>query len=333
MCNIDPKDPFADLESDLDGAPVRESASNPHVEDISDIEIPGFEETCPKCRGRGRFISYGGRDLGNCFKCKGKGKLVFKTAPEARAKARKSATKRKARNEAASIAAFTEAHPAEAKWLADSDSSFATSLTQSIAKHGNLTDKQLAAVRNNIAKEADAEAGISEWAENHEAEHNWLVAEDSKGNEFAASLLSAVKRFGSLTEGQLNAVRRNLDKAAEEAPSDLDISGLKGFYAVPNGDTRLKLRVRKPGKLSRYHGWTFVDDGAAYGSRTTYGKQAPDGLYVGRVQDQLREILKDPLAAQKAYGHLTGVCGRCGQLLENEESVAAGIGPICATKV
>ena len=35
-----------------------------------------FEEPCPKCRGRGRFISWGGRDLGACFNCKGAGKLT-----------------------------------------------------------------------------------------------------------------------------------------------------------------------------------------------------------------------------------------------------------------
>ena len=42
--------------------------------------------------------------------------------------------------------------------------------------------------------------------------------------------------------------------------------------------------------------------------------------------------LKDPLAAQVAYGKLTGTCGYCGRVLEDEESVERGIGPICAQK-
>ena len=31
-----------------------------------------FEEPCPKCKGRGRFISWGGRDLGPCFSLQGR---------------------------------------------------------------------------------------------------------------------------------------------------------------------------------------------------------------------------------------------------------------------
>lgn len=34
----------------------------------------------------------------------------------------------------------------------------------------------------------------------------------------------------------------------------------------------------------------------------------------------------------KEYGKVTGTCCQCGRLLTNEESIAAGIGPICATK-
>jgi hypothetical protein len=163
----------------------------------------------------------------------------------------------------------------------------------------------------------------------------WLTSNADDGNEFAGSLLSAGTRFGVLTDGQLNAVLRNIDEGrgiVKGNESELDISELKGYFAVPDGDTRLKLCVRHPGKNSRYHGWIFVDDGAAYGQRQTYGKQAPDGMYQGKVQDALKAILLDPLAAQVAYGKLTGTCGHCGRILEDEQSVAAGIGPICAAK-
>lgn len=34
----------------------------------------------------------------------------------------------------------------------------------------------------------------------------------------------------------------------------------------------------------------------------------------------------------KAYGKVTGTCCNCGRLLTNEESIDAGIGPICAGK-
>jgi hypothetical protein len=35
----------------------------------------------------------------------------------------------------------------------------------------------------------------------------------------------------------------------------------------------------------------------------------------------------------KAFGHLTGVCIRCATVLWDPKSVAAGIGPVCATKL
>ena len=337
MCNehnFDPNNPFADLDdSDFDNAPVREErVSNPHVEKIGNTEIPGFVEDCPKCRGTGNW-----RPGYKCFKCKGTGKLQFKTSPAARAASRKSAQARKRKvaeqNLEAGLASLDEDVRDWLKAGVDKGNQFAVSLTAGLIKYGSLTDGQINGVRKAIARDCDTQAGVEEWAENHEAEYEWLKSEDKVGNEFAGSLLGALKRYGSLTEGQLNAVRRNLDKVKDFAPSDLDISSLKGYYAVPDGDTRLKLCVRKPGKNSRYHGWTFVDDGSAYGQRTTYGKQAPEGTYQGKVQDALRAILENPLEAQKAYGHLTGVCGRCGRILEDEESVAAGIGPVCATKI
>lgn len=162
----------------------------------------------------------------------------------------------------------------------------------------------------------------------------WLAANTS---DFALSLRETVATYGNLSVGQEAAVLKSLgrDQLAESRPgeTDIDVSSLKGYYAVPDGETRLKIRVKHPGKDSRFHGWVFVDDGAAYGSQQKYGSQRPGGKYSGKIQQQLRAILADPLAAQIAYGHLTGSCGVCGRMLEDAESVAAGIGPICAGKV
>lgn len=345
MCNnhnINPDDPFADIdESEFEAelakpdAPVR--SLNPHVESIGNVEVPGFEENCPKCRGTGSYGRVTRLGHSQCTKCKGKGKLTFKTSPEARAKARASAKASKQRKAERDRETFLESLDGDVReWLVANEGTngFAADLLRKGPKWG-LTEGQVNGVRKAIARDADAKAGAQEWIDNHEAEYQWLVRESEAGNEFAESLLNGqygLIRRGVLSENQLNAVRRNLAKDGGGSASELDISGLKGYYAVPDGDTRLKLCVRKPGKNSRYHGWTFVDDGAAYGSRRTYGKQRPDGLYQGDVQEALATILKDPLAAQVAYGKLTGTCGYCGRLLEDEESVARGIGPICAAK-
>ncbi len=142
-------------------------------------------------------------------------------------------------------------------------------------------------------------------------------------------------RYGKLTEGQFNTVLHNLSRESDDSKgSELDLSPLlKGFYSVPDGDTRLKVAIRRPGKKSKWHGYIFVDDGAAYGNRRTYGRQAPDSLYRGDIRDALAAILEDPKAAMVAYGKLTGTCGVCGRKLEDEQSVAAGIGPICAGRL
>lgn len=118
--------------------------------------------------------------------------------------------------------------------------------------------------------------------------------------------------------------------AAAAAPvAGLDLSNVPaGHYAVPGGDTRLKVEIDRPTK-GRWAGFIFVRDGAVYGEGQRYGVQAPGEAYKGKIKDQLRAIAADPRAAAAAYGHLTGTCGRCRRPLEDAESVARGIGPVC----
>ena len=116
------------------------------------------------------------------------------------------------------------------------------------------------------------------------------------------------------------------------AGAQLDLSSLpSGRYAVPGGDSRLKLQIDNVSK-GKWEGWVFVKDAAEYGQQKRYGKQAPGSRYVGDVEDALAAILADPKAAAGAYGHLVGRCGVCNRTLEDEHSVELGIGPVCAQK-
>lgn len=163
-------------------------------------------------------------------------------------------------------------------------------------------------------------------------------------SDFAKSLAAQYEDRGTLSPKQWASARKMKATMAakEEAkkntkpainhtkPSSIDLTDLRsGYYSVPNGETRLKVRVSRPTKNSRWYGWTFVSDGAAYGQRTNYGKQAPSGKYQGDIQDQLRKIIANPKEAMEAYGKLTGTCGACGRHLEDEDSIRKGIGPIC----
>lgn len=173
-------------------------------------------------------------------------------------------------------------------------------------------------------------AGLAAWLE----EQTW--------SQFAQSLAAQYRATKRLSPKQVEAAKsmkaKSDAKAAEKADTPTEDTGIdlttipSGTYAVPAGDTRLKVRIRHATEPGKWNGWTFVDDGAEYGQRKNYGRQAPGGTYQGQITDQLRAILANPAEAAAAYGRLTGHCAMCGRKLEDEASVAAGIGPICAGK-
>jgi hypothetical protein len=44
-------------------------------------------------------------------------------------------------------------------------------------------------------------------------------------------------------------------------------------------------------------------------------------------------LAKDPMKHLTAFGHKLGRCGICGRALTDDESLAAGIGPVCAGRL
>jgi hypothetical protein len=150
----------------------------------------------------------------------------------------------------------------------------------------------------------------------------------------ASTVREASAQIDALIQLQ-RTIRQNAPKADRPAtaPAGLDLSDVPaGFYAVPNGTTRLKVKIDKVTK-GKWAGWTFVKDGAVYGSEARYGSQKPGQFYSGRIAAELAAIAADPAAAMAEYGHLTGSCGRCNRPLEDADSVARGIGPVCAGKM
>lgn len=141
-------DAFADLFAEYD-MPVDQ-----HPGQRAKAPEPMHIEDCPSCRGRGRFISWGGRDMGDCFKCKGKGKIEYKLSAEQRKAGRDYAKKRKQASLQEKKDAFKEMHPAEYAWLQANapQNSFARSLLEGFFKYGSLSEKQLAAVQRSLAK-------------------------------------------------------------------------------------------------------------------------------------------------------------------------------------
>lgn len=81
--------------------------------------------------------------------------------------------------------------------------------------------------------------------------------------------------------------------------------------------------VEKPTQ-GRWEGYTFIRQqaGSEYFS-VPFGRSLPI----------LEAIAHDPEEALRAYGRELGECGVCGRTLTNPESIAAGIGPICAGRL
>ena len=98
-------------------------------------------------------------------------------------------------------------------------------------------------------------------------------------------------------EARQQAQVRRMERDDESAAAGLDISEVpSGYYAVPGGETRLKLHIKQAVK-GKWAGWTFVTDGAEYGQQQRYGRQAPGSVYSGQLVEQLTAIAADPMAA------------------------------------
>lgn len=79
-------------------------------------------------------------------------------------------------------------------------------------------------------------------------------------------------------------------------------------------------------------------DGACVGkidrdaSVTVWASKLADKRDRDNIEGLLREFEANPLGAAIKYGKLSGRCCSCGRELTNEDSIEAGIGPVCAEK-
>ena len=105
----------------------------------------------------------------------------------------------------------------------------------------------------------------------------------------------------------------------------LDLTGVpEGRYAV--GDRFFKIDAPEAGKWA---GWVFVKEGSQYKEPTRFGSQRPGNTYYGEHADLLATVVDNPVAAAQEYGRQTGNCAVCGRSLEDDVSVARGVGPVC----
>jgi hypothetical protein len=203
-----------------------------------------------------------------------------------------------------------------------------------------------------IAKERAAQRSREAlaWREAHSAEVAWINA---KAPTFgvAASMKADLAQYGSLSDGRMAAVQRFIQQdkdravACAERKPDVDVAGagfdrmLKAFVAAKSsGLKRPKFHVAKlvfslAKEDSANAGCLYVKSDGVYIGKIT----AAGGFFAGRDcnADDKAEVTRvgaDPLGAAVMHGRQTGSCSCCGRELENAESVALGIGPICRRK-
>lgn len=293
MSNVD----FAvgDDLSDLFGsAPRAALPADPQLTRIRATVPEMHTETCPSCSSTGYFTSYSGRVVGKCFKCKGAGKRTFKTSAETRAKTREQAASRAANSKARNWEAFVAAHPDAALWIERKTPSFdfAYSMRQAVEKYGELTERQMATVTRLMEGDAARDA------------------------QRAAAVANAPRE--SIDVSRIVAAF-NAAKAAGLKRIRLQISGVEFSRAPDSG--------KNPGAI-------YVKIDGVYCGKIFDGEFAPVSAF-SNAQDgmeRMRNIAADPAAAAKLHGLETGNCSCCGRLLTDPNSVALGIGPICAGK-
>lgn len=295
-----PDDPLDDLFNAAAAGDVRRPPAPREASNVSNV-VPlrnTFEENCKACRGSGRFVR--GSFVGPCFKCKGKGKLEFKSDAFTRANNRaKAAVKKAARAEATAaeaLALYEREHPEVFRWLNSGDN-FAASLLENLKKWGSLTDRQLAAAYRTVEKIAAREA------------------------ERAARVAAAPVVGNALWEAFEKAKALQAERANTEA-------GQRKRPTLKFANFTIKEAAKYPGTL-------YLVTNGEYG--TYLGKVEKGKLFRSRdCSDEtaalVMELMADPRAAAIKYGQRYSFCCICGRGLTNHKSIERVMGPICAAK-
>jgi hypothetical protein len=107
--------------------------------------------------------------------------------------------------------------------------------------------------------------------------------------------------------------------------------------ARASGLIRLRLNlgglVVKPAKATgRNAGALYVTEGGTYLGKVAGGQFIREACCGEEQATKVAALLSDPKAALEASGQETGQCAMCGLTLTDPDSIARGIGPICAER-
>ena len=218
------------------------------------------------------------------------------------------------------------------------------------SSHADRVKNREQAADRKVRKSEDA---VEAFKTEHPAEHAWVIAK-AGSFDFAAKMLDAVRRWGSLTPGQLAAVSKCVARDAERAAQrklandlapQVDVSKLEAAFARARGDAArdgegvrwLKLRLdtfifSDAPANGQWPAAIFVKEGVTKIGRIVGGRYIAAPCTSEETKARVITACADPAAAAKAYGLRFGSCSICGRELTNAESRERGIGPICAER-
>lgn len=307
--NPPPKDEF-----DLEDEELRKQYGNSK----SKASSAQYVEKCDSCRGSGQFVSWSGRVVGPCFKCKGKGKLYFKTSPEQRAKARERTAVRKQRKlnaKAEKMAKWIEDNQEMYDFLVDNRSwnQFYNSMLEKLKDFGGLTPGQTAAVQKGIDK--------SKAKQDKRKSSAFEIDVQAVRDAFDRAIGAAAEKGNPTYKAKLHMLSKSQYEAYKADPEN---------YKIKKGD----LLISRAPDNGYNKGALYVKFRGQY-----VGKIMPDGLFYkakGISSEALESVKElnsvDLLELAVAHGKATSICSCCGRFLENEISVELGIGPICRAR-
>lgn len=212
------------------------------------------------------------------------------------------------------------------------------------ANYHEAKAKREDAKRRKVAAEAARlRDAIEKFASEHPAVYaaikSYLI---DKGNgryssEFMDSICSKFFKYGELTENQIAAIQRGIDKraAAQAAKAAAPVASFPRIERLVRVDN-LKLHLGNA-KVVMFQSGSVGVVGPQYGTGT-FGIIEHGGALrrframTDEVFATLQDVEARGIEALKDIGIATGRCCACGRTLTDESSIAAGIGPICAQK-
>jgi hypothetical protein len=212
--------------------------------------------------------------------------------------------------------------------------------------------KAKASAERRVTAKADAQATkVAEWKEANPAEAAWMESSAPRF-EFAKSMLDALNKYGHLTERQMETVQRltvqDAQRQAARATEQVARAESAPVVTVEAIEVAFNNAKQAGVKRPKLRLDTFVFSPAGETSNNAgaiYIKNKEDGLYLGKVMggrlftsrdctteaaERIVAVSSDPKQAAVAYGMKFGACSICGRALTDSDSIARGIGPICA---